>query len=98
MGSLKIGDEVGVRCDVEQGAFPDEHLITINMPTDTISGFATRENIIKVGPGQWYVHAIVRHVSEDTVTVTMSGSFFTTNGLAYLSQEWAKANLQPYAA
>lgn len=98
MSSLGIGDVVGIPCDVVQGAFPDEYLVTINIPTDTISGFVTRENIVETSPGEWHVHAVVKDVSEDTITVTVFGSFFTTNGLAYLSQEWAKSNLQLYAA
>ena len=41
-----------------------------------------------------FVRAVVQAVSENTVTVVVSGSFFTTTGIAYFPLTWAGNNLQ----
>jgi hypothetical protein len=44
--------------------------------------------------GDGYVIGVVETITETEIKVRVSGSFFTTNGLAWLSQDWAQANLR----
>jgi hypothetical protein len=44
--------------------------------------------------GEGYVNAVVKEVSAETVTVVVDGSFFTTNGLAYLNRDWADSHVR----
>jgi hypothetical protein len=78
------GEKVYVPTDVDEGAFPGENLVTIETKTGPISGFAKADNI-RTADGDAYLLAEVKDVSDDTLTVRLYGSFFTTTGLAYLS-------------
>lgn len=92
------GDEVMIRGDVSQGAFENEYSVVIHTESALISGFVRSENMFNVEGPTGFIRAIVHKVTSDTVTVRILGSFFTTNGLARLSQEWAKDNIKPLAA
>lgn len=92
------GDEVMIRGDVSQGAFKNEYSVVIHTESALISGFVREKDMIKVEGAKGYIRAIVRNVTIDTITVRILGSFFTTNGIARLSQEWAKDNIKPLAA
>ena len=95
MTRLERGEEVRIPCDVKQGAFPDEHLITIDTISGPVSGFVTSDKILRLEGETGYIQGVVQDVTEDTVIVWMRGSFFTTTGLAYLSREWAGLHLEP---
>lgn len=92
------GDEVMIRGDVSQGVFENEYSVVIHTESALISGFVRDEDMIKVEGAKGYIRAIVHQVTSDTVTVRILGSFFTTNGLARLSQDWAKDNIERLTA
>lgn len=94
MIQLERGNEVGIPCDVKQGAFPEENLITIETISGPVSGFVNRDSILKLEGESGYIRGVVHDVTEDTVTVWIRGSFFTTTGLAYLPYEWATSHLE----
>lgn len=94
MSRLEAGLEVGIPCDVRPGAFSDEYLVTIESLSGPVSGFVGRATVFGVEDDSGYLKAIVQEVTNDTVTVWIRGSFFTTTGLADLSYEWARSNLQ----
>jgi hypothetical protein len=83
MPSLEPGEKILVPTDVDDGAFPGENLVTIETKTGPVSGFAKTVNIVQKH-GDSYLMAEVQGVSEDTLTVRLFGSFFTTTGLAYI--------------
>lgn len=78
------GEKVYVPTNVGDGAFPGENLVTVETKTGPVSGFAKTANIKKTD-GDAYLLAEVKDVSDDTLTVRLFGSFFTTTGLAYMS-------------
>ena len=78
------GEKIYVATNVDEGAFPGESLVTVETQTGPVSGFAKTDNIRKEA-GDLYLLAEVKDVSDDTLTVRLFGSFFTTTGLAYLS-------------
>jgi len=83
MPNLEPGEKVLVPTSVGEGAFPGENLVTVETKTGPVSGFAKTANIVH-RHGDSYLMAEVQDVSEDTLTVRLFGSFFTTTGLAYI--------------
>ena len=94
MTQFHKGQDVGVPCDVQPGPFPDEFLVTIQTDKDVVSGFVNSRDLKKVGESRGYVRAAVVDVTEETVTVRIAGSFFTTTGLASVSPAWATSHLE----
>jgi hypothetical protein len=80
------GQAIGIPCDATQGAFPGECLVSFESKTGPVSGFVPAENIERFG-SETYLRGVIKEVSEDTLTVWVQGSFFTTTGLAYLSRD-----------
>jgi hypothetical protein len=88
---MKIGDEIGIQCEVRPGPFSEERMITFDTKHGPISGFV-QESDLNLINSQWYVRAIVQEViSEDELAVRVKGSFFTTNGLATVPRRYAMA-------
>jgi len=82
MPRIKVGDLIGVLCEVQPGPFPNERVVTIETIDGPISGFVREENVRKSKRG-WIVRAEVRGIGkDDIVLVQIQGSFFTTNGVA----------------
>lgn len=75
------GETVLVPTNVKAGAFPGERLVTVSTSGGPISGFAKADAIVNRGTEQYLV-AEVKNVSAQTLTVKLTGSFFTTTGLA----------------
>lgn len=80
------GERVLVPTEVEAGAFPNEKLVTVETQDGPISGFARADLIIRHHGGQ-YLIAEVKEVSDTGVLVRLSGSFFTTTGLATIKND-----------
>jgi len=92
------GDQVGVPCEVAQGAFPDEYLITIESDFGTISGFVSSDDVRLLDDKRGLVRAVVEDIDESMVTLRVQGSYFTTTGIAHLGREWAISNLETQSA
>lgn len=88
--TFKVGDFVGVKCDVQRGPFSEERLITIETVDGAISGFVNETELRKVN-GDWQVRGKVRSVSNETIEVWILGSFLTTNGIANVPRRLAMA-------
>jgi len=95
MQKFSIGQAVQIRCEVRPGPFPAEFLVTLDTIEGPISGFVRGDNFRKSSSSNdGYVFATVTDVSEDTLTVMVRGSFFTTNGLAQLKRDWANSHVR----
>lgn len=90
MAQLNPGDEVGIRCDVTNGPFSGEHLISFETVDGPVSGFV-RESELKREGKDWFIRAVVLQQDGDIVEVRVRGSFFTTNGIATIPREMALA-------
>lgn len=90
MAKIEIGNNVGVPCSVGVGPFEDEVLVEFDTLDGKVSGFARSKDITVIG-GQHYIRGRVVSVERDCVSVMVSGSFFTTNGLAHVSQRSVEA-------
>lgn len=75
------GEKVLVPTEVKAGAFPGEKLVTVSTESGPVSGFAKADAIVVRADAQ-YLMAEVKTVRPETLTVKLSGSFFTTTGLA----------------
>ncbi len=91
MNHVSLGQSVRVPCQVQPGPFAEEVLVTFDTMEGVVSGFIDAEEIESDTSGAKFMTAIVRDVSEETVTVWIKGSFFTTNGLASISRDQALA-------
>lgn len=84
MHGFEVGQEIGVRCDITPGPFSNEYLVTFETVSGPISGFVVKENLVQGAGEENYVHAIVRDVEASVISIWISGSFFTTTGLAQI--------------
>ena len=92
--NFAVGQPVRIPCSVEPGAFPGEHLITIHVGGERVSGFVRSEYT-----RDKYVLGTIVGVESDSVTVHIPGSFFTkASGRTMVPAAWASANLQPALA
>lgn len=94
MAKFEPGDGVAVPATIQQGAFPGEFLVTVSTQSGPVSGFVREQDIVE--PNKT-IHAVVRGSSSDGLTVLLSGSYFTTNGLAEFSTDWAAQNVKAIA-
>ena len=95
--SYKVGDSVLVSCSIQSGPFPDERLVTVETAEGQISGFVKQSNL-QPDPSDsehGFLRGTVVAAIDDSVTVKLFGSFFTTaQGVALV----AKNNLRRVAA
>jgi hypothetical protein len=87
MTDLKPGDRIAINADIAPGAFPGEFLVTINTATGPLSGFVREDPIVRAADRPALI-ATVRNVSATTIAVWLTGSFFTSTGLADLTTDW----------
>lgn len=85
VGMRTPGERILVPTEVEAGAFPNEKLVTVRTQDGPVSGFAPANFIVERSTGQPYLLAEVKGVSAGSLTVRLFGSFFTTTGLARIS-------------
>lgn len=88
--TFKVGDFVGIKCEVQPGPFSEESLVTIETIDGAISGFVRDSELRREGD-EWQVRGKVRRVSPDAIEVWILGSFFTTNGIASVHPRLAMA-------
>ena len=77
------GERIWIPVEAAEGAFPGESLVTLETNLGPVSGFTSKKDLHLIGD-RYHMEAEVQEVSEDTVTVNLRGSFFTTTGVAYL--------------
>jgi hypothetical protein len=94
MNKFAPGETVSVPATVQPGAFPGEYLVTVSTMTGQVSGFVRDQDIVDHNKT---IQAVVRESSPGGLSVQLSGSYFTTNGLAEFSAEWAKQNVKAIA-
>lgn len=78
--ALKVGDLVGVPASIQSGPFPDEFAVTVETNEGVISGFVKKPNI-KIDPSdsnRAHIKGVVVEATDDSITVKLYGSFFTT--------------------
>ncbi len=89
--AMKIGDTIGVQCEVRPGPFEGEKMITFDTVHGPTSGFV-RSSELRHQETQWYVRAKIQNIiDDDTLEVRVRGSFFTTNGVASIPRRYAMA-------
>jgi hypothetical protein len=86
MASPRVGEEIRIPCEVSEGAFPGERLVTIDTVVGPVSGFVKEHQIVTSG-GRQYLPGVVESIEGDTISVRLCGSFFRTTGIAYLKKE-----------
>jgi hypothetical protein len=96
MARFVAGQPILIPCNVESGAFASEFLVTFEALEGPVSGFVRENNLQRTGAegGEAYLFATVKDVSEDTLTVVVRGSFFTTTGVAHLKADWANSHVR----
>lgn len=94
MPEFKQGDAVAVPASVHQGAFPEEYLVEVSTRSGPISGFVRERDFVEL---RKTIQGIVRESTPSSLSVKLSGSYFTTNGLAEFEADWAKANVKAIA-
>jgi hypothetical protein len=82
----QIGEKVFVPANVDAGAFSGEQLVTVDTTTGPVSGFVRSDKIVH-RHGSTYLLGEVEGYTDNAVTVRLSGSFFTTTGIAYFPDD-----------
>ena len=94
MNTFEPGDSVAVPVALQPGAFPGEYLVTIDTRSGAISGFVRDQDIAESDKS---IQAVVVEANSLSVSVRLSGSYFTTNGLAEFASDWARQNVKVIA-
>jgi hypothetical protein len=94
MPKFEQGETVAVSAEVQQGAFPGESLVTITTTGGPVSGFVRDRDFVEAGKT---IRAIVLGSTAMALGVRLSGSYFTTNGIADLPADWAQKNVKAIA-
>jgi hypothetical protein len=94
MAEFERGETVAVPATVQPGAFPGEHLVTVTTVAGAISGFARDQDMVDP---TGTIHGVVVESTPSTLSIQLSGSYFTTNGLADFAAAWAKQNVKATA-
>lgn len=82
---MKPGERVRIPVEVRPGPFDKERLVTFESSDGPVSGFVPSQMIIE-HDGQQFIEAVVRAVADESISVNVRGSFFTTTGLAHVSK------------
>jgi hypothetical protein len=94
MPKFEQGATVAVSAEVQQGAFPGESLVTITTIGGPVSGFVRDKDFVEAGKT---IRATVLKSTISALAVHLSGSYFTTNGIAELPADWAQQNVKAIA-
>ncbi len=94
MAKFEPGESVAVAASMQNGAFPGEYLVTIPTQTGPVSGFVRAQDIVEQNKT---IQAVVCGSTDNGLSVRLSGSYFTTNGLVELSTEWVRQNVKAIA-
>ena len=84
MPNFEPGESVAIPATIQQGAFPGEHLVTVQTSSGAVSGFVRDQDIVE--PNKT-IRGVVRKLTSATLEVELSGSYFTTNGLVALASD-----------
>lgn len=90
------GTIIEIPCSIVPGAFTGEYFVTIPLDGEEVSGFvpvdylSESDRLSKNGGDTAYISGTVERVSGSTITIRMPGSYFTTTGIADISQQWAE--------
>jgi hypothetical protein len=87
---MEIGQPVWIECQVQPGPFSEELLVTVETIDGPVTGFIKSDELRQTAD-ETKVRGVVRKIRKDYLEVWIKGSFFTTNGLANVPTELAKA-------
>lgn len=91
MAQLEPGVVIGILCEAQKGPFSGEHLISFDTVDGPISGFVHDIDLKTIGEQTFVRAEVLRLLEDNVVEVRVSGSFFTTNGIATIPREMALA-------
>ena len=80
MSDVRTGDTVALKADFEEGAFPDEYLVTFPSLDGDVSGFVKQGNAVKEIGGKLFLIGQVQENKGSILTLFVRGSFFTNSG------------------
>ena len=86
MTPINKGDTLYIPVEIGDGAFLGERLITFETLEGPISGFIKNDQVINRGDIS-FVEAKVVDIDSNRFAIRLHGSFFTTTGLAHISNE-----------
>lgn len=87
---FKVGQEIGIPCQIQGGAFSNEYLISIDTEEGLLSGFADERDVKRTDGDRGVIRATVVDLDQRGVRVRLHGSFFTTaSGMMQFSSNWA---------
>jgi hypothetical protein len=94
MANFVAGQKVLIKLlDVQPGPL-NEMLVVIQSEPANLSGFVDGRYLVKKGETT-FLQGIVRGVTKEGVQLSLPGSFFTTAaGIASMSRDWAKHNVE----
>jgi hypothetical protein len=94
-----LGQTVGIPCQIQDGAFSSEYLISIETDDQgVLTGFADVNSVVldPRNTGRGMIKGTVVALDSNSVKVRIQGSFFTiASGTTVFSPQWADANFLP---
>ncbi len=90
--SFEPGQTIEIPCSIGPGAFVGERYVTIHLEDGEIAGFVPRACLTETGDHSAYIPGRIEAISGSMLTIRVPGSYFTTTGVADISQSWAERN------
>lgn len=94
MTDFKLGEVVGIPCEINSGPFSEEKFITVRSENEVFTGFVSEKLLYNIIGDNGYVYGIVQDIKEGMVNVWIDGSFFNTAGLTKFNIDWANTNIK----
>ncbi len=87
MHDVRAGDRVALKAQIENGAFPDEYIVTFPSTEGNISGFVKAGNAVARIGDTLFLAGRVEEVSGQDLTLFIRGSFFTNSGFVKVKMD-----------
>ncbi len=88
---FQVGQSVNVPCDIGNGAFSDEYLVTLTTQKGPSSGFV-QDRYVNKSAGS--IRGIIRKIDGETITIQLPGSYFlTAMGFMTFRAHWANEHI-----
>ena len=88
---FQVGQSVNVPCDIGNGAFSDEYLVTLTTQKGPSSGFV-QDRYVNKSAGS--IRGIIRKIDGETITIQLPGSYFlTAMGFMTFPAHWANERI-----
>ena len=92
MKTFEVGQQVGIPCRIQKGAFSIERLVTVETKEVPYSDFVREDSLWQDGDNpDGYIPGVIQNVRENTYTLGLPGEWFIS-GIMDFTADWIQEN------